>query len=81
MFVPEKIDFSLSSTQINSAYNLEVIAKFLNINENDLLRWNKNIKGELSKSGESMLFLPNNLMTVFTLNQDEILTQSLNFKN
>ena len=80
-FVPEKIDFSLSSTQINSAYNLEVIAKFLNINENDLLRWNKNIKGELSKSGESMLFLPNNLMTVFTLNQDEILTQSLNFKN
>jgi membrane-bound lytic murein transglycosylase D len=80
-FVPEKIDLSISSTQINSAYNLDVIAKFLKINESQLLNWNKNIKDELAKTGESTLYLPNDLMPIFTLNQDEILTQSLNIRN
>ncbi len=80
-FVPEKIDFNIASTQINSGYSLDIIAKFLKINENELLTWNKNIKDELAKTGESTLYLPNNLMTIFTINQDEILTESLNYRN
>ncbi|MGV0925405.1 lytic transglycosylase domain-containing protein [Empedobacter tilapiae] len=77
-FIPEKIDFNLSSTQINSAYSFEVIAKFLNINKKDLLDWNTHLKEELDKSGQGILYLPNEMMASFILNQDEILTQSLN---
>lgn len=80
-FVPKEIDTSISTTQINSAYNLDVIAKFLKIKPNDLLIWNKNLNKELSDTGEGILSLPNELMTVFSLNQDEILSQSLKVMN
>ncbi|WP_313376257.1 lytic transglycosylase domain-containing protein [Chishuiella sp.] len=80
-FVPEIIDFNISTTQINSGYNLGVIAKFLKIPTEELLELNENLITELNETGEGTLHLSNDLMTTFTLNQDEILNQSLKNSN
>jgi len=72
-----KLDENLLAVGINSAYKIEVVAKYLNIEKSQIIKWNNNIEEELENLGETDLYLPYDLMTAFTLNQTQILEESL----
>ncbi|HCA06522.1 MULTISPECIES: lytic transglycosylase domain-containing protein [unclassified Chryseobacterium] len=68
---------SLQETEINAGFNLDVIARELNVQLNEILAWNPGIVEELQKKGESQLFLPTDLMPDFLLKKNKILFRSI----
>lgn len=79
---PFKSDYSLSQesmaeTKLNSAFDIETIANWLNIDKDQILVWNPNLESKLNESGESNFYLPKDLMVNFLMNKNEILTNSL----
>jgi len=77
-----KSDFSssqanLAETTLNSAFDINEIAEWLDINKEDILAWNPKLEKELNEKGESSFYLPKDLMVNFLLNKNEILKNSL----
>ncbi|SNV34784.1 Membrane-bound lytic murein transglycosylase D precursor [Chryseobacterium taklimakanense] len=68
----------LSETTINAAYKLNIIAKFISVSPEKILAWNPGIEKKLAEKGESIFYLPDDKMVEFQLNQNKILTSSLN---
>ncbi|WP_292010905.1 lytic transglycosylase domain-containing protein [Chryseobacterium sp.] len=68
---------SLSETEINAGFSLDVIAEELKINIDNILAWNPGIIEELQNKGESTLYLPMDLMPDFLLRKNKILTRSI----
>lgn len=68
---------NLSETTLNSAYNIELIAQFLNTPVSKILSWNPQLEKNLSAHGESIFYLPRNLMLDFEINRNKILNASL----
>ena len=80
--MPFKSDFSsshanLAETKLNSAFDINEIAEWLDINKEDILAWNPKLEKELNEKGESNFYLPKDLMVNFLLNKNEILKNSL----
>ncbi|NAW50020.1 transglycosylase SLT domain-containing protein [Elizabethkingia argentiflava] len=73
----QKKNPALASTEINTAYNLNIIAKEMHITRADLDQWNPSIENELIKSGIAMLYLPIDKMPDFLLLKNIILNRSL----
>lgn len=72
-----KNNASLSETEINAGFNLDVIADELKINVNEILAWNPGIMEELQNKGESLFYLPMDLMPDFLLKKNKILSRSI----
>lgn len=68
---------SLSETEINAGFNLNVVAAELNVDVDRILAWNPGIVEELEKKGESPFYLPVDLMPDFLLRKNKILVRSL----
>ncbi len=68
---------SLSETEINAGFSLKIIAEELNIDLNDILTWNAEIEEELQTRGESVLYLPTDVMPDFLLKKNTILSRSV----
>lgn len=68
---------SLSETEINAGFSLKIIAEELKISLNDILNWNPEIEEELQTTGESILYLPTDLMPDFLLKKNKILSRSI----
>ncbi len=68
---------SLSETEINAGFNLKIIAEELKIDLAELLAWNPGIEEELQSSGESIFYLPTDLMPDFLLRKNKILSRSV----
>ena len=82
-FVPFRSDYSssqenLADTKLNGAFNIDTIAKSLEISKEQILTWNPNLEEELNENGESDFYLPKDLMVNFLMNKNKILTDSLN---
>lgn len=73
----EKEGSSLSETEINAGFSLRVIAEELKIDLSQLLSWNPGIEEELNTKGESVFYLPTDLMPDFLLRKNVILSRSL----
>ena len=67
----------LSETEINAGFNLKIIAEELNVEMNKILSWNPGIEEELQTSGESIFYLPTDLMPDFLLRKNTILSRSV----
>ncbi|MCT2561112.1 lytic transglycosylase domain-containing protein [Chryseobacterium herbae] len=67
----------LQETEINAGFSLDVIARELNVQLNEILAWNPGIVEELQKKGESPLYLPTDLMPDFLLKKNKILFRSI----
>ncbi|ROH97647.1 lytic transglycosylase domain-containing protein [Chryseobacterium daecheongense] len=72
-----KNNASLSETEINAGFNLDVIADELKINVDEILAWNPGIMEELQNKGESLFYLPMDLMPDFLLKKNKILSRSI----
>lgn len=72
-----KNNASLSETEINAGFNLDVIADELKINVDEILAWNPGIMEELQTKGESLFYLPMDLMPDFLLKKNKILSRSI----
>ena len=72
-----KNNASLSETEINAGFNLNVIADELKINVDEILAWNPGIMEELQNKGESLFYLPMDLMPDFLLKKNKILSRSI----
>lgn len=72
-----KEESSLSETEINAGFSLKIIAEELKISLNDILNWNPEIEEELQTTGESILYLPTDLMPDFLLKKNKILSRSI----
>ena len=72
-----QISSDLGQTTINGAYHLDVIAEYLKISKDEILRLNPGIEKNLKERGESTLLLPKELMDTFTINKYKILASSL----
>lgn len=70
-------DSSLSETEINAGFNLNIIADELDVEVDRLLSWNPGITEELQNKGESMLYLPTDLMPDFLMRKNKILSRSI----
>jgi len=68
---------SLSETEINAGFNLNIIADELKIEVDKILAWNPGIVEELQSKGESTLYLPMDLMPDFLLRKNKILSRSI----
>lgn len=68
---------SLSETDINAGFSLKIIAEELKVNINDILTWNPGIEEELQTNGESIFYLPTDLMPDFLLRKNTILSRSI----
>ena len=73
----EKEGSSLSETEINAGFSLRIIAEELKIDLSQLLSWNPGIEEELNTKGESVFYLPTDLMPDFLLRKNDILSRSL----
>lgn len=73
----KKIKKYFSQTLINSAYNLDVIAKKLKISKDDILKWNPTIEKALAERGECLFYLPDHKMMEFEMSRNYILSESL----
>jgi|SRR5690554_500904 len=73
----QKSDPGLASTEINTAYKLNIIANEMDITRADLDKWNPSIETELIKNGIAMLYLPIDKMPDFLLLRNTILNRSL----
>lgn len=67
----------LSETEINAGFNLKIIAEELNVDMNKILSWNPGIEEELQTNGESIFYLPTDLMPDFLLRKNTILSRSI----
>ena len=67
----------MSETVLNSAYRLDVVAKYLKVPAEQLVEWNPGIEKRLQERGESVFYLPRNLMMDFEINKNTILNSSL----
>ncbi|GAB0156706.1 hypothetical protein CHRYSEOSP005_19730 [Chryseobacterium sp. Alg-005] len=72
-----KNNTSLSETEINAGFSLDVIADELKINVDEILAWNPGIVEELQNKGESLFYLPMDLMPDFLLKKNKILSRSI----
>lgn len=72
-----KEESSLSETEINAGFNLKIIAEELKVSLSEILEWNPEIEEELQTSGESILYLPTDLMPDFLLRKNIILSRSV----
>jgi membrane-bound lytic murein transglycosylase D len=72
-----KNNASLSETEINAGFNLNIIADELKIEVDKILAWNPGIEEELQSKGESTLYLPIDLMPDFLLRKNKILSRSI----
>lgn len=72
-----KNNASLSETEINAGFSLDVIADELKINVDEILAWNPGIMEELQNKGESLFYLPMDLMPDFLLKKNKILSRSI----
>jgi membrane-bound lytic murein transglycosylase D len=70
-------DPSLTSTDINAAYDLDVIAEEMEIKLSDLKIWNPDIDKKLLTEGVAKLYLPIDKMPDFLLLKNTILDRSL----
>ncbi|WP_333597419.1 lytic transglycosylase domain-containing protein [Chryseobacterium flavum] len=68
---------ALSETEINAGFNLKVVADELNVEVDKILAWNPGIVEELQKKGESLFYLPTDLMPDFLLRKNKILSRSI----
>lgn len=68
---------ALLETTINGGYKIKAILKYVKIDERQFLEWNPNLEENLAEKGETILYLPANLMDTFTINKYKILTDSL----
>lgn len=75
-----KVDHSLVKTDINAGFNFKIIAEELDVELNDLLRWNPKIMEDLNTNGEANFFLPTDLMSEFNMKKNKILRRSLSEK-
>lgn len=66
-----------SETVLNSAYNLDTIAEILNIPKSQILNWNPEVEKNLAEKGESLLYLPADIMFLLESNRTKILSESL----
>ncbi|MFL9833825.1 lytic transglycosylase domain-containing protein [Chryseobacterium terrae] len=73
-------EIALSETEINAGFNLEVIADELKIGVDKILAWNPGIKDELDSKGESVFYLPTDLMPDFLMKKNTILSKSIRKK-
>lgn len=81
-FVPFKSKYSasqltLAETQLNSAFSINEIATWLSIDKEEILAWNPGLEKKLNEKGESIFYLPKDLMVNFLMNKNEILKNSL----
>ncbi|KUJ54989.1 lytic transglycosylase domain-containing protein [Chryseobacterium aquaticum] len=67
----------LSETEINAGFNLKIIAEELNVDMNKILSWNPGIEEDLQTNGESIFYLPTDLMPDFLLRKNIILSRSI----
>lgn len=67
----------LAETDINAGFNLNIIADELDVEVDKLLSWNPKITQELKQTGESILYLPTDLMPDFLLRKTKILSRSI----
>lgn len=74
-------NINLIDTNLEGAFDVHVIAKYLDIPSSKLLSWNPGILNELDMKGESRLYLPSDLMVTFLLNKNKILSESLKSVN
>jgi len=68
---------NLSETEINAGFNLNIIADELDVEVEKLMSWNPGINEELQSKGESILYLPTDLMPDFLLRKNKILSRSV----
>lgn len=73
----ETKDPSLLKTQINSGYDLEVIAAFLKMNLSDINNLNPDIETKLKQKSDVTFYLPAEEMALFEGNKNKILRLSL----
>ncbi|MBK1895155.1 lytic transglycosylase domain-containing protein [Chryseobacterium paridis] len=72
-----KVAASLAETDINAGFDLSIVADELDVDIDKILAWNPGIMDELQRSGESILYLPVDLMPDFLLKKNKILTRSI----
>lgn len=68
---------NVSETEINAGFNLTIIADELHIDIRQILVWNPGIEEALQSSGESVFYLPTDLMPDFLLKKNKILSRSI----
>lgn len=68
---------SLAETDINAGFDLGIIADELDVDIDKILAWNPGIMEELQQNGESILYLPIDLMPDFLLKKNKILSRSI----
>lgn len=73
----QKEGSSLSETELNAGFSLKIISEELKINLSDILAWNPGIEEELQTNGESIFYLPTDLMPDFLLRKNKILSRSI----
>lgn len=70
-------DPSLLETQINSGYDLETIANYIEVELSDIIKWNPDITNKLRDQTEVTFYLPPQQMAIFEGNKNKILRLSL----
>ncbi|ASK32132.1 lytic murein transglycosylase [Chryseobacterium sp. T16E-39] len=68
---------SLAETDINAGFDLSIVADELDVDVDKILAWNPGIMDELQQSGESIFYLPIDLMPDFLLKKNKILSRSI----
>ncbi|MBT2621187.1 MULTISPECIES: lytic transglycosylase domain-containing protein [Chryseobacterium] len=68
---------SLAETDINAGFDLSIVADELDVDVDKILAWNPGIMEELQQSGESIFYLPIDLMPDFLLKKNKILSRSI----
>ena len=76
-----KDNSQLAETDINAGFNLNIIADELDVDVEKLLSWNPGINDELKQKGQSILYLPTDLMPDFLLRKTKILSRSVKESN
>ncbi|WP_228414566.1 lytic transglycosylase domain-containing protein [Chryseobacterium sp. SNU WT5] len=75
--VEGSVNGSLLKTQINSGYDLGVIAEFLSTTLSNINKWNPDIVSKLKQKSEVTFYLPAEEMALFESNKNKILRLSL----
>lgn len=68
---------TLAETDINAGFDLSIVADELDVDVDKILAWNPGIMEELQQSGESIFYLPIDLMPDFLLKKNKILSRSI----
>ncbi|MDR0792030.1 MAG: lytic transglycosylase domain-containing protein [Chitinophagaceae bacterium] len=68
---------SLVSTEINSAFDINIIIKEIKASPDDFYKWNPHLSQDLAANGTASMLLPVDLMPDFLLLKNEILNRSL----